>query len=107
MGNRPCSSPRCPYTNPCPVHTRIRESLRGRPAARGYDTRHRRWRTMVLHRFPYCVVCGDVATVADHIVPLRAGGEWTLENGQGLCLSCHNAKAAKELKQFGVRLKQP
>jgi 5-methylcytosine-specific restriction protein A len=103
MAPRPCSSPRCPYTNPCPVHAPLRDALRGRPAARGYGLHHQRWRRMILNRSPLCAHCGAPATVADHIVPLRAGGEWTLDNGQGLCLSCHNAKAARELKRLGAR----
>jgi 5-methylcytosine-specific restriction endonuclease McrA len=56
------------------------------------------------------------ATRADHIVPLRewqrdavaaalalakrtrrvASSVWSLKNGQGLCESCHNAKAQRE-----------
>jgi hypothetical protein len=40
------------------------------------------------------------ATVADHIRPLPQpnwyDGDWSLDNGQGLCHFCHNAKSAKE-----------
>lgn len=42
------------------------------------------------------------ATVADHVVPVRVfaahgepEGAWTLENGQGLCASCHGAKTRR------------
>lgn len=55
----------------------------------------------MLSRYPVCVMChgsGRItpATVADHIKPLRQGGGWGLDNGQGLCHACHNAKTAKE-----------
>ena len=36
------------------------------------------------------------ATVADHVMPLRAGGGWELTNGQGLCALCHGAKTREE-----------
>ena len=36
------------------------------------------------------------ATVADHVTPVRLGGQWTEENGQGLCASCHAEKRRRE-----------
>jgi len=37
------------------------------------------------------------ATVADHIVPINAGGSrFEAENGQGLCASCHGKKTLAE-----------
>jgi len=73
---------------------------RGSSAARGYGARHRRWRAMILARDPLCVHCRErgrttPATEADHIVPLRRGGGWSLENGQGLCKSCHSRRTAR------------
>jgi 5-methylcytosine-specific restriction protein A len=73
------------------------------PASRGYDRHHQRWRAMVLARCPYCRHCEiagrvTIAIVADHIRPLRQGGDWAIENGQGLCLSCHARKTRKENK---------
>jgi 5-methylcytosine-specific restriction enzyme A len=39
------------------------------------------------------------STVADHITPVRLGGDfWDINNLQGLCASCHNSKSAKEGK---------
>ena len=76
------------------------DQQRGTAASRGYDARHRRWRKMILARDPICVMCratgmAVVATVADHIIPLRQGGGWELENGRGLCHSHHNQVTAK------------
>lgn len=71
----------------------------GRESAgrRGYGADHRRWRAAILARDPLCKACGVAAsTEADHVVPLRAGGGWELENGQGLCRTCHARKTARE-----------
>jgi 5-methylcytosine-specific restriction protein A len=43
------------------------------------------------------VDCERLATVVDHIQPVRLGGEfWDRDNWQPMCASCHNAKSAKE-----------
>jgi len=59
-------------------------------------------RAAFLREHLLCVACKGtglvVATkVADHIRPLKDGGErfdWI--NPQGLCVSCHNLKTARE-----------
>ena len=73
--------------------------LRGTANERGYGANHVRWRRMVLNRCPVCRVpdCGQPAVIADHVVPLRWGGErYALANGQGLCVAHHNRKGAVE-----------
>lgn len=50
-----------------------------------------------MRRDPICKMCGrEAATVADHIKPLAQGGDWSLENGQGLCHGCHSIKTRRE-----------
>jgi len=102
----PCRIQRCPYLQPCPVHSydRSREGAR----ARGYDSAHEAWRRQVLAREPICrdpdrrhPHIEQLSVVADHIVPLTRGGSWSLENGQGLCRSCHSAKTVKYDGGFG------
>ncbi len=75
-----------------------RVETRGTVAERGYGGHHRKWRAMILQRDPLCMWpgCHEPATVADHIVPLRQGGGWDLENGQGLCRRHHNVKTRQE-----------
>ena len=57
---------------------------------------------MVLDKDPLCVgECRDEgrlvpSLVADHIIALRDGGGWEIENGQGLCVLCHARKTARE-----------
>lgn len=110
----PCNYPRCmtrcegPY---CSHHLKalgaIDREERGSAAKRGYNARHRKWRLMVLARNPLCVRClaedkTSAATVADHVVPLDpknpTGGDWSLDNGQGLCHAHHNQKTGAEKK---------
>ena len=70
---------------------------RGAASSYGYDARHRRWRLFILRRDPICKDCQmALSTRADHITPISQGGDWSLENGQGLCESCHNRKTALE-----------
>mgnify|MGYP003651026733 CR=1 FL=1 len=80
-----------------------RDKYRGSAASRGYGSRWRRLRRMILNRHPLCVHCdGSVAaTEVDHIVPRAAGGNDAPENLQGLCKSCHSRKTATEDGGFG------
>ena len=56
-------------------------------------------------RDPLCVRCLETGRVtpskiADHIVPLDPNdpesGDWSLDNGMGLCQPCHNRKTNLE-----------
>lgn len=111
----PCAQPRCPalcLTRYCPEHqretTRAYDRGRGSAASRGYGARHRRWRELVLARDPVCVdpfgdhaAAGEVvaSTDADHKVRIIDGGKrFDLENGQGLCATCHGKKTAVETR---------
>ena len=74
-------------------------------SARGYGSRWRKLRRMALARCPLCVECEKQgflvpAEHVDHIIPLSAGGDNSLENLQGLCQLHHNQKTAKD-KQEG------
>lgn len=86
------------------------DAARGTAAARGYDGRHRRWRAAIIARDRYCrigVKClGEAhSTVADHILPLQRGGDFSMENGQGCCGSCHDWKRVT-LDRRGITLEQ-
>jgi 5-methylcytosine-specific restriction endonuclease McrA len=64
---------------------------------------------LVLHRDPLCRGCErEPSRQADHVVPLKCGGTWDIENGQGLCDSCHSYKTAVEQRDpfFGLRLRE-
>jgi 5-methylcytosine-specific restriction protein A len=100
----------------CQEHRKVEQKRydadRGTSAQRGYGAAHRAWREQVLARDPVCVDPYAVhakagrdepATVADHIVPVRRGGRWTLDNGQGLCASCHGMKNVREDGRWASR----
>jgi len=39
------------------------------------------------------------ATEADHVIAIEDGGGWSIENGQGLCASCHGRKSLDERRR--------
>jgi len=93
----------------CPAHAGAQHAddraRRGNSAQRGYGVRHRQWRRIVLGRHPLCANPFQLkshyvpATVADHVIPLRQGGGWGLDNGQSLCRNCHQRKTVQERKR--------
>lgn len=118
LPKKPCPTPRCPglrepgemFCAACRAQNRGRtENDRASAADRGYDSAHRRWREAVLAKDPLCVEClktGNVrpATVADHIEALRDGdAPHDLDNGQGLCATCHNRKTAEEKRRWQTK----
>jgi len=63
-----------------------------------YNSRDwRKLRAYILAGEPLCRECTAVATVVDHITPIRLGGsKWSHENLQRMCTSCHNKKSRSE-----------
>lgn len=70
---------------------------------RGYDNRWRKYRLWFLEYHPLCSLCGDPATVVDHIIPHKGDKKlfWDANNHQALCKACHDAKTAREDGGFG------
>jgi 5-methylcytosine-specific restriction protein A len=71
---------------------------------RGYGSRWRRLRRMVLARQPLCVICeqhGRIEPAVDvhHIRAKRDGGLDTFENLQALCHSCHSKVTNAEMRE--------
>lgn len=89
-------------------HRKTTERSRKRCDAVYWSLKHRQWRMLVLHRDPLCVICHvNTSTVADHIVALTDGGGWALDNGQGMCQSCHGAKSNAEMRGTTAPLPHP
>ena len=63
-----------------------------------YNSRDwRKLRAYILAGEPLCRECTAVATVVDHITPIRLGGsKWSHEHLQPMCTSCHNKKSRSE-----------
>lgn len=111
----PCCTPGCAnltHESRCGICTKGREQRRGSASKRGYGTEHRKRRERVLARDPVCLNCEaqgvtTPSTVYDHIVPIEAGGSVDdMENAQGLCDTCHNAKRAAESRGQQLRIVQ-
>lgn len=63
---------------------------------------NQRRRSIYFARYPLCVKCKDrglitVARQIDHIIPLCKGGSDEMDNWQGLCIPCHEAKTREDL----------
>lgn len=70
------------------------------PSKRGYGSRWKRLRLMMLRRFPICRRCDPQslrpATEVDHIIPKAKGGTDAMDNLQTLCHQCHSRKTVVE-----------
>ena len=70
------------------------------PESRGYGTRHRKLRLIVLREEPICRVCGkEPATDMDHID--GDVNNVARSNLQGLCKLCHGRKTVREQGALG------
>jgi 5-methylcytosine-specific restriction enzyme A len=101
-----CAEPGCAKTCPlgarrCEAHKRVGKwqtySGTSRTAAKG----HVKNRAIVLRREQWCYlaypgVCTKRSTVADHVIPLSAGGADDLGNLRGCCEPCHRVKTSQD-----------
>ena len=73
----------------------------GNASERGYDWAWAKVSKYVRTNEPICRHCQNaVATMVDHIIPLKQGGaRLELNNLQPLCRSCHAIKTARETRQ--------
>ena len=76
------------------------EQSRSKESTAVYNTRRwRKLRAQQLSASPLCInfdICGNVATIADHIVEISDGGEpFSLNNTQSMCIGCHNTKTSQ------------
>jgi len=61
--------------------------------------RLQRLRAALFRQAPFCQLCGAVATIRDHRVPLAEGGRDIASNTQALCTACHDAKTIDERRR--------
>ena len=83
------------------AHTKDYNNSRSKENSKIYhSTKWRKLRIQQLSKYPLCInfdTCHNVATIADHVVEVKDGGKhYSLDNLQSMCLSCHNAKTARE-----------
>lgn len=105
LPRRPCTQGEgCRRSTPCPVHG-VRRPFAGSPTSAPFY-KSAAWRTLrkqVLEAEPMCRVCGERASVADHITARRMGGGNTRDNLQALCWGCSRRKTAREANTYPRR----
>lgn len=86
-----------PGASRCAAHSRSwRKSLEMQARSSLYDSpQWRERRKRQLAEFPYCAHCGAMASIADHIENIGAGGSFEGPL-QSLCRPCHAKKTAAE-----------
>lgn len=99
--NRPCLASGCPSlagkTGYCARHEQPILAERSRLKRLYKSPLHQQWRKVILQRDKICTKCGKApAIVADHKKPLRFGGDWSYDNGAGMCKACHGRKSVVE-----------
>lgn len=70
-----------------------KHQLRPTAAQRGYGSAWQKYRAEYLLGYPYCVSCGKIASVVDHIKPHRGDQDlfWDKSNYAAMCQHCHNS----------------
>ena len=76
----------------------------GNASQRGYDWTWAKVSKYVRTNEPVCRMCKcALATMVDHIVPLKQGGDrLALDNLQPLCNGCHASKTQADKRTYGV-----
>ena len=82
---------------------RTRNTRRPSARERGYTGKWEKERKKYLAAHPACSICGDPATVVDHIEPHKGDKRlfWSRSNWQALCASCHGRKTVRQDGGFG------
>ena len=86
---RECQQPGCPELRRgaryCEEHR-----PKSKTVEKGYDQKWIELSLWFLLRHPRCKLCGRIAKIVDHIIPIRAGGaRLDPRNLRSLCLTCH------------------
>jgi HNH endonuclease. len=80
------------------ARNRRHDANRPTAAQRGYNHAWRKARLEFLYFHPFCAMCGQSATLVDHIKPHRGDDRlfWDRTNWQALCTSCHSKHKQRE-----------
>lgn len=77
---------------------RRHDAQRPNATQRGYNHEWRKARKDFLQVRPDCVMCGNPASVVDHIQPHKGNQRlfWMRSNWQSLCPRCHNSTKQRQ-----------
>lgn len=92
----------------CIQHSELENKIftkRGKSSEYNNWYRTSRWRQLrasFLRSYPTCFICGNKATIADHIIPHKGNINlfYDANNLQPMCWSCHSRKTFAENKNF-------
>ena len=101
----------------CPDHIHIEEQesknrwVKSAPKLKKWDLYDNKWKVArddYLRLYPYCVQCGQVGKVVDHIIPHRGDLKlfWDRSNWQTLCIECNLMKTNKDMLRAKQTKKQ-
>jgi len=104
---RVCAAPRCPNRvrkGYCAVHQRPRAEIR-RPTDPRYGTQA--WRVYSRQRLaehPFCALCGVLAELTDHIVPVVEAPERFDDptNHRSLCRRCNRNERVRRDRELAL-----
>jgi 5-methylcytosine-specific restriction endonuclease McrA len=103
---RVCATAGCPNRvtrGHCPEHTRVQRQSR-RPTDPRYGTqRWRRYSAARLVEHPFCVDCGRLAEVTDHVIPVtdRPDLFWEASNHASRCQDCNKRRDIERRGRIG------
>ena len=108
---KPCAYPGCPNltdTKYCETHKQYEPPAHFGKSGENAFYRSSGWkakRKSFLDEHPFCVMCGRPASIVDHVVPIRQGGEpLDDDNLQSLCWSCHSRKSIKDGSRYSQKV---
>lgn len=103
MPLRPCLTCGRPSRSArCPACTRTHDQQRRpSPRDRGYDAEYRRNRRLLLADHPRCHWCGDLASTADHVIPVSKGGTNDQANLVPACPACNSGRGNRGTTSTG------
>ena len=109
---RPCTKPGCPRltdTGRCTEHHKDKD--RPGTAARGYDSKWRRYAKRYLRDHPLCHYCAHIgrttaAACVDHAQPHKDDQRllWDASNHRPACIKCNSRKGDKDELSYLARL---
>ena len=97
-----------PHGTTCECQVALRRARNARhdarrPSARqrGYSRAWEEARADYLKHHPDCVMCGQPATVVDHVTPHRGNAKlfWDRSNWQSLCTHHHNSAKQRQERE--------
>jgi 5-methylcytosine-specific restriction endonuclease McrA len=98
-----CGARLTPDQRRCQARQRRLDDQRGSAHARGYSSKWAAYSKARLRKHPWCVKCGEPATVTNHIISAKARPDlfWEKSNHESLCTRCNLRQNIEREGGFG------